>query len=347
MSKNVTLEGLKKSLVDAIVGGGMDDVLQTLLESSGSPPHFASAMFDVTKNMLSAVYIPTSAVYIPTSGDHATSVGPPPPDKPCARDTESNVPEKENRSQQVRREESPEPALAHINEFCGMKDPKLAQTLINWATTTDSDMPHEFKAKTGFSTLNYTRNKSINQMVACLCVHQYAWGSIGNMPPKDYGAFQMLKSDCRKETIYTRGLEMITFLTTHRKGWLQRIGVLEEELHSINLYNKLEHWKRAIKDQGLFDPEATSCTDSKNCSGAYWKHYQKINKVVDLHQKAIESKERWFLTEDSLREFRANTNRLYTTAKERRIERGRTKTITPETVASDSRGRAPKRKKTT
>ena len=58
--------------------------------------------------------------------------------------------------------------------------------------------------------MSYTRNRTVNEIVALCCVHQYASGCLGSTPPKQNGRLDSLETT--DPAAYSRGVEMAAFL---------------------------------------------------------------------------------------------------------------------------------------
>ena len=202
-----------------------------------------------------------------------------------------------------------------------LQDPPLARKLLEWALSENTDMKQSWKNDEGLKQMSYTRNKTVNEIVALCCVHQYASGCMGSTPPKQNGCLDSLETT--DPAAYSRGVEMAGFLDKYHRNHFSGPRLIKEKLLRADLYSKLEHYKRRIKSHGLFDPEAREyCFDSKQTSGGYWKQYRKLNRAVDgIHDKAKMYKEsnELYMSPESVREFEANEGLLYIPAVKKRV----------------------------
>lgn len=261
--KKQTLEGLCQAMLDFIQEGGLDDDLSCVVSSQSSmlePVQFTHiAQFtQITLKLMNLTHLPS-----PTSS-----------------------------TSDARRKVVNQHQCHGIpaSEWEKMADGKLASHLLGWATSGDTNMKTEWRSWTGFAKLSCRRNKTVNEIVVLTCVHQCARGAIGAMPRGKMDKSLHLLS--KNKEVHRRGKEMAELLVKFFPVFCG-LKLTVQGLINGNLCDKIDNCKKNVAIHGLFDPEADSCRNYGNCSGAHWKQFWKLNSVIEgPHEKASQAKEK-------------------------------------------------------
>jgi hypothetical protein len=194
-----------------------------------------------------------------------------------------------------------------------LESPDLAVKLIDWAVNVESDCDHAFVNKNGFSNLT-VNNEKMNQIFALLVVHQYGYNAVASQPRgRHEGSLLSLKNSTKKQHVYNRALKLVEFIQKNSRMFKGTpLDMASEDFIKTDLYDKLDGLGQKIKKSGIYDPTSENCHYETQCKGIYWKHYYKLNMVVDgLKTKALQSR-CLFIGSGDLEIFNANQGLLYT-----------------------------------